>query len=84
MAGAAPAAEQPRTRAAADQPQATIGPAARRWTARASAGEDDELAGRGNGSDAGKQLRRRGSDGSATGRIGSDEIAATRRNAEEL
>ncbi|KAK9083783.1 hypothetical protein Scep_030254 [Stephania cephalantha] len=52
MAGAAPAAEQPRTRAAADQPQATIGPAARRWTAGAPAGEDDGLAGSGVGGSA--------------------------------
>ncbi|KAK9093900.1 hypothetical protein Scep_025369 [Stephania cephalantha] len=34
--------------------------------------------------DTGEQLRRRGSDGAATGRIGSDEPAATRRNAKEL
>ncbi|KAK9125156.1 hypothetical protein Scep_014002 [Stephania cephalantha] len=47
MAGAAPAAEQPRTRAAANQPQAAIGPAARRWTAGAPAGEDDGLVGSG-------------------------------------
>ncbi|KAK9147457.1 hypothetical protein Scep_006214 [Stephania cephalantha] len=47
MAGAAPAVEQPQTRAVADQPQAAIGPAARRWTAGAPAGEDDGLAGSG-------------------------------------
>ncbi|KAK9132375.1 hypothetical protein Scep_011903 [Stephania cephalantha] len=47
MAGAAPAAEQPRTRAAANQPQAAIRPAARRWMAGAPAGEDDGLAGSG-------------------------------------
>ncbi|KAK9094969.1 hypothetical protein Scep_026438 [Stephania cephalantha] len=49
MAGAA---EQPRTRAATDQPQATIGPAARRWTAGAPAGEDNGLAGSGVGGSA--------------------------------
>ncbi|KAK9125886.1 hypothetical protein Scep_014732 [Stephania cephalantha] len=120
MAGAAPAAEQPRTRAAANQPQAAIGPAARRWTAGAQAGEDDGLAGSsvartaqrggvdqrrlqiwrelarlrggdgdqrrrrvGDGSDAGKQLRRRDSD-DAIKRFGSAAMgasAATRRYA---